>query len=176
MARISLAEPADMNPRQRAQYDRFPSNLTRTLVLLDERLARVLPETANALRASDFDAQWREGIILRVAAVTGSAYERVHHLDQARSQGWTSQEIAAIESGDRTSLPAGFAAVLGFVDACLAGPSVDDEVFAAVQDVLTAAEIVTVLVLVGHYRTVATLTGVLQVEIDAAPDPWTHEH
>jgi alkylhydroperoxidase family enzyme len=176
VARIALAAIADMDPRQRAQYDRFPSNLTRTLVLLDERLARALPETANALRAASFDAKWREGVILRVAAVTGSAYERVQHLDQALRQGWSSREIAAIEAGDRARLPAEFVAVLDFVDACLTGYTVDDEIFATVQAVLTTTEIVTVLVLVGHYRTVATLTGVLQVEVDPAPDPWTHEH
>jgi hypothetical protein len=33
-----------------------------------------------------------------------------------------------------------------------------------------------VIVLVGHYMTVARLTGILQVELDESPDDWAHEH
>ena len=108
-----------MDPRQREQHDRFPSNLSRALLLANPRLARALPETANALRGSDLDARWREGLILRVAALYGSVYERMQHLDQARGLGWSSQQIAAI---------------------------------------------------------VARLTGILDIELDPEPDPWTAEH
>jgi len=41
-----------MTAEQQQQYDRFPSNLSRALLLTKPRLARCVPELANALRAS----------------------------------------------------------------------------------------------------------------------------
>ncbi len=61
MARLPLVDPASLTGTQKEQYGRFPSNLTRTLLLLDERLAGQLPQVANALRTSSLDAAWREG-------------------------------------------------------------------------------------------------------------------
>jgi hypothetical protein len=87
MPRMELVRVEDMPPDQRAQYDRFPSNLSRALLLTDGRLAKALPEVANALRASGLDAKLREALILRVAALSGSAYERMQHLEQARKFG-----------------------------------------------------------------------------------------
>lgn len=178
MARIPLPEPTDMDPRHRAQYERFPSNLTRTLTLMDSRLSEALPETANALRASALAPAWREGLILRVAALTGSAYERWQHLDQAR-QHWSDEQIAVIETtagADRSVLPTGFARLLDLVDLLVPGLPVPDEVLAAVRRTLDDRDLVTVIVLVGHYLTVARLTTVLGVDLDPAPDTWTHEH
>lgn len=176
MARLPLVRPADMTAEQRQQYDRFPSNLTRALLLLDPRLARALPETANALRASRFRPAWREGVILRVAALSASAYERMQHLAQARKNGWSDRQITAIENGDYAVLPADFAAVLRFADECVAAPHVSGPVFAAARAVLSDRDIATLIVLVGHYMTVARLTGTLEVELDDQPDPWTSEH
>lgn len=70
MARIPLARIEDMTTTQRAQYDRFPSNLSRALLLADDRLAGTLPNLANALRASGLDPALREAVILRIAALT----------------------------------------------------------------------------------------------------------
>ena len=55
MSRIPLVSIADMTEEQRAQYDRFPSNLTRALLLMDGALAGALPNLANALRTSSLD-------------------------------------------------------------------------------------------------------------------------
>ncbi len=178
MARLPLPDPAGLTGVQKDQYDRFPSNLTRTLLLLDGRLATQLPQTANALRTTSLNAAWREAVILRVAALQNSAYERFQHLDEARRNGWTSEQIDAIEqdpySGD--ALPFDFLPVLRFVDEVVAGTTVSDETFSAARAALTDEELVTVIVLVGHYMTVARILGVLQVELDDAPDTWTSEH
>ena len=74
-----------MAPEEKAQYDRFPSNLTRALLLVDRRLAEAAPNLANALRASPLDERLREAVILRVAALHGSAYERMQHIGQVRN-------------------------------------------------------------------------------------------
>ena len=176
MSRIPLVDPADMTAGQRQQYDRFPSNLTRALLLADGRLARALPESANALRASGLDDGIREAVILRVAALSDSAYERMQHLGQARKVGWTDEQIGDIEAGNRGALPDDLAAVLAFVDECVATTHVSDRVFRALRDVLSDRDVVTVILLVGHYMTVARLTGSLEVELDEEPDAFTTEH
>ena len=176
MSRIPLKRVEDMTPVQREQYDRFPSNLSRALLLTDGRVASALPNLANAFRASGLDPKLREGVILRVAALSGSAYERMQHLGQAEKTGWTASEIAAIEAGQGLALPPGFAAVMAFVDACVAAPRVPDEAFEHALAVLSHGDLVTVILLVGHYMMVARLLATLGVELDPAPDDWASEH
>ena len=55
MARLALVREDEMTPEQQAQFQRFPSNLTRGVLLAPPRLAQALPEVANALRASGLD-------------------------------------------------------------------------------------------------------------------------
>jgi len=176
MARIPLVAVETMTPEQRAQYDRFPSNLTRALLVVEPRLARALPELANALRASGFDRKWREGVILRVAALSGSAYERMEHLEQAQKVGWRTAEIAAIEAGDAGPLPDAFAALMAFVEACVSSPRVADSLFAEARSVVSDRDLATVILLVGHYMMIARYLETLDVELDPTPDSWTSEH
>ncbi len=176
MSRIPLVRVEHMTPAQREQYERFPSNLSRALLLADTRLAGALPNLANALRASGLDPKLREGLILRVAALSGSAYERMQHLGQAAKVGWTAAEIAAIEADEPAALPADFAVILAFVDACVAAPQVPDIVFDAARALLSPSDLVTVILLVGHYMMIARLLGTLEVALDPAPDSWAAEH
>lgn len=176
MSRLPLVAISDMQPDQRAQYERFPSNLTRGLLLLDQRLAATLPSSANALRASSLDVRLREGVILRVAALSSCAFERMQHLGEAARAGWTAGDIATLEGpGPYTSLGA-FAPLLAFVDACVAAPCVPDNIFAAARTVLSDRDLATVIVLVGHYMTVARFVEILGIELDPAPSDWTTEH
>ncbi len=178
MSRLTLVDPNSLTGERKAQYDRFPSNLTRALMLLDERLAGVLPQTANALRTAPLNPAWREAVILRVAALHHSSYERFQHLGQAQQHGWTAEQINAIEHRQHSDglLPPELTSILRFVDQVVAGPIVSDHVFDAAHTVLNDQELATVIVLVGHYMTVARILGVLQVPLDSAPDSWTREH
>ena len=101
-----------MTPKQKEQYDRFPSNLSRGLLLLDDRLAGALPNLANALRSSSLSPKLREAAILRVAALQGSAYERMQHLEQAHKAGLSDNDIAAIENDPRAVQDASLALLL----------------------------------------------------------------
>lgn len=176
MARVALIEIDRMTAQQRGQYDKFPSNLTRGLLLTEQRLAAALPNLANALRTSGLDPKLREGAILRVAALSRSAYERMQHLEQARKVGWSPSEISAIERGARKSVPAEFVPVLDFIDACVASPQVSREAFDAAKSVLSDRELSSLILLIGHYMMVARFTGVLEIEVDAQADSWTSEH
>ena len=176
MSRVPLVSVAEMTAEQHAQYERFPSNLTRGLLLTQPRLAGALPNLANALRASSLEAKLREAIILRVAALQGSAYERMQHLGQAGKVGWSNEEIAAIEAGGEAVRDPKLRAILSFVDACVASPQVPDQTFTAASEVLSHRELATVILLVGHYMMVARFVGVLQIELDEHPDSWQGEH
>lgn len=176
MSRIPLVQVEDMTQEQRTQYDRFPSNLSRALLLVEQPLAGALPKLANALRASSLDPAFREAVILRVAALCGSSYERMQHIGQAEKMGLTAADIAAIESGDDQDLSPDLAAVRAFVDACVASPRVPDKAFEAALAILPPRDLVTVILLVGHYMMVARLLATLDVELDPTPDSWTADH
>lgn len=100
----------------------------------------------------------------------------MQHLGQAKKAGLSSAAVAAIETGDAASLPPTMAAVLAFADACLAAPRVADTVFDAARAVLSSRNLVTVILLVGHYLMVGRLLATLDIELDPAPDSWTAEH
>ena len=173
MSRLSLATVEDMDAAQREQYRRFPSNLTRGLLLADQRLSEALPNLANALRAAPLDPKVREAVILRVASLHANAYERMQHLDQARKFGWSDADIEAIEAG---RFPAEVEPILRFTDECVRDGDVSDPTFASVKDLLIPRDVATVILLIGHYMMVARFTAVLRIELDAKPDSWSHEH
>lgn len=141
MSRIPLVRVEDMTPSQREQYDRFPSNLSRALLLDDERLARLPPELANALRASALDPKRREAVILRVARLSGSAYERMQHSQQAKKVGFSERTINAIERGDALGHSESLSAVLAFAEECVASPKVSDATFDRVAKLLSSRDI-----------------------------------
>ncbi len=176
MARVPLVRVEHMTPEQKAQYDRFPSNLTRGLLLAEQRLAGALPATANALRTSGLDPKLREGIILRVAALCDSPFETMQHLGQAAKTGWTDAEIEAIQKGDRSGRLESFTPILAFVDECVANVRVSDATLAEVACLLSPQDITTVLILIGHYMTVARIVANLGIELDPAPSAWDREH
>lgn len=176
MARIPLIDLDQMNDQQRQQYDRFPSNLTRGLLLVDQRLSEALPNLANALRASSLDAKVREAVIARVAALHDSAYEQMQHAGQIKKVGWSDAEIEAIKMGDAASLPPQIGAILDFVAETVTTSNVENETFARVQQALGPRDIATVILLIGHYMMVARFTAILQIELDAEADSWAHEH
>lgn len=173
MSRIPLIDVDQMTAEQRRQYDRFPSNLTRALLVTEQGLSEALPNLANALRASDLQPRLREAIILRVAALHGSAYERMQHLEQAQKEGWSAAEIESIEHG---AGPGETADLMRFVDETVKEGDVSDATFAAIRAHLSDRDIATTLILIGHYMMVARFTQILRVELDAKADSWSHEH
>ena len=176
MSRIPLVQENNMTAEQREQFDRFPSNLTRGLLLTEGRLSRALPNLANALRSSGLDPKVREGAILRIASLCDSAYEWMQHEEQALKSGWTRAELDQIEAGDFARLPEPFPALFRFVDECVAHTRVSNEAFSQVRNALSDRDIATLVLLVGHYMMVARFIATLEIELDDEPDDWATEH
>jgi alkylhydroperoxidase family enzyme len=119
MARISLPDVATMNEADRALYDRFPANLTRGLLRSSDCTAGYMALGFALLRNTKLDPKRFELLILRVAALSNSAYERMQHIPPARKAGWSDADIAAIERGDASGLDSLSADLLAFVDECV---------------------------------------------------------
>jgi len=168
MARIDLPKPSTMSKADRAQYDRFPANLTRAL-LRTRGLAAGYLDLGFALINTTLDAKQRELVILRVAALSRSAYERMQHLPPARKAGWTDADIAAIERGLGGYLDPASAALLFFVDECVKDVHVSDRTFVELRQFLSEEAVADATLLIGFYMMTARFLETLGVDLDEAP-------
>lgn len=176
MTRLPLLSESEMSPDQREQFARFPSNLTRALLVMDRRMARALPELANAIRASSLEDRLREAAILRVAFLCESSYERMQHYEQAIKCGWSNAAIEALEAGKVEGLSPELKGVIAFVDECVNDAQVSDLTLERLKKFLAASEIATLIFLIGHYMAVARFVAIVGIPLDDKPDGWLQEH
>ncbi|MGH3724732.1 MAG: carboxymuconolactone decarboxylase family protein [Mycobacterium sp.] len=173
MTRIPVPDPADMSDAERAVYERFPANLTRALVRATPEIADGYLDLGTAFPRSPLDPKLREMVILRVGALSRSAYERMQHIGIAHAVGVTDAEVAALESGRYDELTIDEAAVLRFVDELVATPKATATFDAALQ-ALGEQGLAIVTLLVGHYMMTARFLETFDVDLDAAPTSWEH--
>lgn len=111
----------------------------------------------------------REGelVILRVAHLRGSAYERVHHERIGRRAGLTRDEIAATADGPPVTWSGRDAALLAATDELVGTRDLGDETWASLRRHLDERSAIEFLLLVGQYDMLATTLGTLRVEPDS---------
>ncbi|OBJ38378.1 hypothetical protein A5621_13545 [Mycobacterium colombiense] len=117
----------------------------------------------------------RELVILRVAVLTQSTFERVQHEPMARAAGCTDAEVAAaidLEGDLDTALAPDAAALLRFVDQVVASYG-DPAAVEGVQPHFTDDQIATFTLLIGHYVMTAMFLKTTDVPLDppAVPAP-----
>lgn len=158
-----------MSHEQKEQYDRFPSNLVRALLVTTCSAKGYISLGASfpAGRLGDKD---REMVILRVGALSHSAYERMQHLPLARKAGFTDDEIRKIENGT----PDGERekAILAFVDECVKNVRVSAETFDHIRPYYDEVQIAELTLMIGHYMMTARFLETLEVDLDKNPTPW----
>ncbi|MBC2884544.1 carboxymuconolactone decarboxylase family protein [Ochrobactrum sp. CM-21-5] len=169
MARIELPLVDTMSETDRALYDRFPTNLIRAVLRTSNCTAGYMALGFALLRNTDLTPKQFELVILRVAALSASAYERMQHLAPARLAGWSDAEIDAIETGRKEKLDTVSAALLTFVDECVRQVRVCDQTFAQLHTHMPENAIADVTLLVGYYMMTARILETLDVELDEAP-------
>jgi len=169
MARIDLPSLGDLTEAQRQQYDRFPSNLTRALLRTSASTSGYLSLGASFLEGQ-IENKDRELVILRVGALSGSAYERMQHLPRAKQTGWTDQDIAQIECG--IGIDARTTDILSFVDECVKNVKVSDATFALAAKHLSQTQIAELTLLIGHYVMTARFVETLAVDLDESATDW----
>ena len=171
MARIELLKVEEMNQEQRQQYDEFPSNLARGL-LVTKNLSKGYGALGTALRFTDLSANDREFVIVRVGFLSGSAYELMQHKTLAMLQGWTEEDIKAVADNNISYFDDRMATILQFVNECVERVKVSNEVFARTRNFLTDSEIAELTLLIGHYMMTARFLETLEIDLDSKPTSW----
>ena len=145
------------------------------VLLLHPPLARCLSDMLDPLLLhGTIDARLRELVVMRVAWVTGSAYEWAQHWQLGPMFGAPVEDLAAVrdwEHEDRFGPVE--RAILAATDETLAGRAVSDANWAALGDVLPAVEHrMELLMLIGGYQLLSGVLRSLAVPLDDGLELW----
>ncbi|MFE2015709.1 carboxymuconolactone decarboxylase family protein [Streptomyces sp. NPDC059491] len=169
--RVVLTEVDDMTPEQLAVYEKFQSNLTRALLLTKNSAAAHLALggtfTVGLLGLLD-----REVVVLRVAHLRDSEFERFLHYPLARKAGLDDLEIKAIEEADYAQLPPERAALVRYVSECMEDHKASAETFFALRAFYSQSEIAEITHLAGHSAMTAMYLASLDIPIDEGIASW----
>lgn len=108
-----------------------------------------------------------ELVILRVATLSGSAYELAQHRRLGRRAGLSATELDRVAAGPASpDWSARDRLLLRVADALHADRDLPDELWADLRAELSEAETIELLMLIGHYTMLATTLTTLRVEPD----------
>ncbi|CAB3746020.1 carboxymuconolactone decarboxylase [Burkholderia sp. MSh2] len=169
MSRIEIPSIDTLSVEQKAQYERFPANLTLALLRTTSLTSGYLTLGGAFPRGAILDKD-REMVILRVGALSSSRYEKMQHVPLALKAGWTESEIEDIEHG-RMSDPRS-QIILRFVDECVRDIKVTSQTFQAIRGYFTETQVAELTLLVGHYMMTARFLETLEVPLDEAATSW----
>lgn len=170
--RVTLPTVESMSPEQAAVYERFQSNLTRALLLTKNSAGAhlALGATFTVGLLSDL---LREVIVLRVAALRDSEFERALHYPLALAAGLSADEIDTIENGRCDEMPADRAALVRYVDDCIMWHKAGDEAFWGLHEYFTENEIAETTHLAGHAAMTAMFLASLEIPLDEKLASWS---
>lgn len=141
-------------------------NIFTTLARHESLLWAWLP-FAGKLLAGKLDARDRELAILRTAYRCGCSYERGHHRTIGREIGLEEHELDAIEDDlEAADWADSDRLVLEVVDELHTENRISDSTWARMRERYTDAQLIELVMLVGHYHMVAFTLNALQVEVD----------
>lgn len=107
-----------------------------------------------------------ELVILRVAATRGSEYELTQHRRIGRRSGLSAEEIARVEAGGLDGWTGADRLLLAAADELLADDDLTDDTWAALREEYDERVAIEIVMLVGHYRMLATALHALRVRPD----------
>jgi len=171
MSRIRLPAVDALSEDKKSQYRSFPANLTLALLCTTQSTPGYLELGASFPHGAIANKD-REMVILRVAALSNSRYERMQHFPLERAAGWTDAEIEQIKRGRGSD--ARSQAILNFVDECVRSVKVGDEAFAAVRAFFNDTQLAELTLLIGHYMMTARFLETLEVPLDTSPTSWAN--
>jgi 4-carboxymuconolactone decarboxylase len=145
-----------------------PMHLFTTLAHQPELFRRWLG-FGGALLSGRLPGRIRELVILRTAYRFEGRYEWAHHIELGEAQGITAFEIAAV-GGDLAALKWNplEKAVLAGVDETADQGEISDTTWATLAQSLDEAELVELVMLVGHYSMLSTVLRSLRVPLEPA--------
>jgi len=162
MARLPYADPG-----------RVPAlNILRLIAHAEAAYWPWLRYSTAILKDLQLDPVLRELVILRVSAVApGGDYEWVQHEPVARAMGLSDARIAGARSG--VGLEGDDALVVTFTDEVLRDGEPSDATFEAARARLTPRDIVELLLVIGHYRTLMTVMATARIDPEPTPEAGT---
>jgi alkylhydroperoxidase family enzyme len=172
MTRIPLVEPADLTPEQAEVYRNSPSGKL-TLFRLLAQAKTIYPGFSRMVQAIfaqlDVPPLEREIVTLAVLHLERGEYEWAQHLQVAAAMGVPEAKVAAI-AADRFG-DAAFTvrekALLAFTRQVVKAVRVDDPTFRAVAAFYSPRQIVETIYVIGAYMTIARVSEVAELELDA---------
>ncbi|HLS76955.1 MAG TPA: carboxymuconolactone decarboxylase family protein [Nocardia sp.] len=184
MPRIPYFDP-DTAPEHivRALAGKRKINVFRMVANAENCAPEVLALGHKLSRGSSLDPVHREVVILRVAHLTGAAYQWHEHNAVAKRVGFTQDKIDAvaahpIEAGQESGGPGSSGpepsgsefseferTLLGFTDAVVRTSTAPDELFAAVAAEYDRSRLVELVLLIGFYMMVGRVMNTFELEL-----------
>ncbi|HEX5595202.1 MAG TPA: carboxymuconolactone decarboxylase family protein [Micromonosporaceae bacterium] len=170
MARIPYFDP-DSAPERvlRAMAGKRKINIFRMIANSENCAPEVLALGQALSKGSSLDPVHREIVILRVAHLTGAAYQWHEHTAVAQRVGFTPAKIdavAAYPTQDQATTFTPFErTLLEFTDAVVATTTASDELFDAVRAQYDNSRLVELVLLIGFYMMVGRVMNTFQLEL-----------
>ncbi|MFI1459106.1 carboxymuconolactone decarboxylase family protein [Nocardia carnea] len=174
MARIPYFDPDNAPDRVvRAMAGKRKINIFRMIANSQNSAPEVLALGQTLSRGSSLDPVHREVVILRVAHLTGAAYQWHEHTAVAERVGFTRSKIEAVAAYSGEAAASEFAPfeilLLDFTDAVVRTTTVPDEVFDAVGAEYNESELVELVLLIGFYMMVGRVMNTFRLELETGP-------
>ncbi|WP_275387618.1 carboxymuconolactone decarboxylase family protein [Xenorhabdus bovienii] len=169
---VKLTEVQDMTQEQLSVYEKFPSNLTRGL-LLTKCSAGPHLALGGALTKGYLNDYEREIIVMRVAKLVNSEFERIIHYPLAIKAGLTEQEISDIENGNYEAMDSRRKAMVKYITECILEGKASASSFRSLNEFYSQGEIADATHLAGHCWMTAMYLASLDIPFDEQETSWS---
>jgi alkylhydroperoxidase family enzyme len=175
VARLPYADPERLpEPAREALEAMPPLGIFRMMANAETALRPWLRWGGVLLSDLELDPVQRELAILRVARLIPHAdYEWIQHVPIARSVGATDEQVAALERDDIDAdcFSQAERTVLHFTTEFLRDARVSDETFGRARKLLSARELVELMMVIGQYSMLARVMATTELDLDEPLDP-----
>src|SRR6266436_3515014 len=170
MARLPYVEPATAPEHVRELLEQLPVklNVFRMMAHAESDFRPLVGLGTAILGRQKLSAKLRELAILRIAALSPARYEWVQHVPIAQAMGATPAQVAALERGDIAAdvFDSLERVVLRFTTEVVRDVRASEATFAELARLLSAQEIVELIITVGYYMMIARLLETTAVDLD----------
>lgn len=172
MARIPYYDLSQASPIvAEAMKDRRPLNIYRAIAHGEQTAVSFLALGRSILTTSEIDAKLRELVVLRVSALSGSAYEVIQHRKLAAKAGVSAEKIEAVLAEPAEAVKADLfddleQAVLRFTDSVVRDVKAPEAVFKGVAERISNRQLVELLMTIGFYMLAGRISENLEIDIE----------
>jgi 4-carboxymuconolactone decarboxylase len=175
LTRLPYADPERLPPAAREALEAMPAlGVFRMMANAETAFRPWLRWGGVLLSDLALDPLVRELAILRTARLTPHAeYEWIQHVPIARSVGASEEQVAALEADDPDAgcFTETQRVVLRFTTEFLRDARVSDQTFEAAKGLLSARELVELMMVIGQYSMLARVMATTDLDLDEPLDP-----